>query len=124
MLFRSAHSYGSWGTCEFTVTTSEGQFLGYCAQPNLNTPNGTYRVSELDNDMIKAALLIAPGGVPKLYQDYGKNIYNEKDNNVYAYAHALIGYLYMGSLKGLSTSMAAGVRNMADVLNQDRKSVV
>ncbi len=114
----TAHSYGSWGTCEFTVTTSEGQFLGYCAQPNLNTPNGTYRVSELDNDMIKAALLIAPGGVPKLYQDYGRNIYNEKDNNVYAYAHALIGYLYMGSLKGLSTSMAAGVRNMADVLNQ------
>lgn len=114
----TAHSYGSWGTCEFTVTTSEGQFLGYCAQPNLNTPNGTYRVSELDNDMIKAALLIAPGGVAKMYQDYGRNIYNEKDNNVYAYAHALIGYLYMGSLKGLSTSMAAGVRNMAEVLNQ------
>lgn len=112
------HSYGSWGTCEFTVTTGTGQYLGYCAQPNLGTPNGTYRVSELDNDMIKAALLIAPGGVPELYEAHGKNIYNEKDRNIYAYAHALIGYLYMGSLTGLSDSMAAGVRNMAAILSQ------
>lgn len=114
----TAHSYGSWGTCEFTVTTSAGQFLGYCAQPNLNTPNGTYRVSELDNDDIKAALLIAPGGVPYLYEHYGKYVYNEKDQNVYAYAHALIGYLYMGSLKGLSASMAEGVRHMAEVVHE------
>lgn len=112
----TSHSYGSWGTCEFSVTTSSGQFLGYCAQPSLATPDGTYRVSELHNDMIKAALLIAPGGVPRLYENYGKNIYNEKDKNVYAYAHALIGYLYMGSLKGLSSSMAAGVQHMAEVL--------
>lgn len=112
------HKYGSWGTCEFSVTTSSGQYLGYCAQPNLSTPNGTYRVSELHNDLIKAALLIAPGGVPQLYENYGKNIYNEKDNNVYAYAHALIGYLYMGSLKGLSSSMAEGIKHMAAVLNQ------
>lgn len=112
----TAHSYGSWGTCEFTVTTGAGQFLGYCAQPNLGTTSGTYRVSELDNDTIKAALLIAPGGVPQLYENYGKYVYNEKDQNVYAYAHALIGYLYMGSLKGLSASMAEGVRHMADVV--------
>lgn len=112
------HSYGSWGTCEFTVTTSTGQYLGYCAQPNLGTPDGTYSIAELDNTMIKAALLIAPGGVPQLYENYGKSIYNEADNNVYAYAHALIGYLYMGSLKGLSSSMAKGVENMANVLAQ------
>ncbi len=112
------HSYGSWGTCEFRVTTSTGQYLGYCAQPNLATPDGTYSIAELDNTMIKAALLIAPGGVPQLYENYGKSIYNEADNNVYAYAHALIGYLYMGSLKGLSSSMARGVENMANVLSQ------
>ena len=111
------HKYGSWGTCEFTVTTSSGQYLGYCAQPNLNTPDGTYQVAELDNELITAALLIAPGGVPELYDRFGKNIYNEGDNNVYAYAHALIGYLYMGSLKGLSASMASGVRHMAEVLS-------
>ncbi len=114
----TAHSYGSWSTCEFTVTTASGQYLGYCAQPNLGTPNGTYRISELDNEVIKAALLIAPGGVPEMYENYGKGIYNERDNNVYAYAHALIGYLYMGSLKRLSASMAAGVQNMAAVVNQ------
>ncbi len=114
----TAHKYGSWGTCEFTVTTSSGQYLGYCAQPNLDTPNGTYRVAQLDNELITAALLIAPGGVPELYDRFGKNIYNEGDNNVYAYAHALIGYLYMGSLKGLSDSMASGVRHMAEVLSE------
>lgn len=114
----TSHSYGSWSTHEYHVTTSDGQFLGYCAQPNLASPNGTYQISELDNDMIKAALLIAPGGVPRMYEDFGKNIYNEADGNVYAYAHALIGYLYMGSLQGLSASMAQGVQNMVNVLTQ------
>lgn len=114
----TSHRYGGWSTHEYHVTTGTGQFLGYCAQPNLESPNGIYSISELDNTMIKAALLIAPGGVPQLYENYGKNIYNEADNNVYAYAHALIGYLYMGSLKGLTASMADGVKNMAAILSQ------
>lgn len=113
-----SHSYGSWNTHEYHITTGSGQFLGYCAQPNLASPSGTFRVSELDNELIKAALLIAPGGEPQLYENYGKGVYNERDNNVYAYAHALIGYLYMGSLQGLSASMADGVKNMASVLAQ------
>lgn len=114
----TSHSYGSWSTYEYNITTSSGQFLGYCAQPMLASPNGTYTVSELNHDLIKAALLIAPGGVSEMYNNYGRNIYNEADNNVYAYAHALIGYLYSGSLQGLSASMADGVKNMAAVLSQ------
>ncbi len=113
-----SHWYGSWSTHEYHITTGSGEFLGYCAQPNLSSPSGTFRVSELDNEMIKAALLAAPGGEPQLYEEYGRGIYNERDNNVYAYAHALIGYLYMGSLQGLSASMADGVKNMASVLAQ------
>lgn len=113
-----SHRYGSWSTHEYHITTDSGEFLGYCAQPNLTSPSGTFRVSELDNEMIKAALLAAPGGEPQLYEKYGKGIYNESDNNVFAYAHALIGYLYMGSLQGLSASMADGVKNMASVLAQ------
>lgn len=114
----TSHSYGSWSTHEYNITTSAGQFLGYCAQPMLASPNGTYTVLELNHDLIKAALMIAPGGVPEMYHDYGRSIYNEADNNVYAYAHALIGYLYSGSLQGLSATMADGVKNMAAVLSQ------
>lgn len=114
----TSHSYGSWSTYEYNITTGSGQFLGYCAQPMLTSPNGTYTVSELNHELIKAALLIAPGGMPEMYNNYGRNIYNEADHNVYAYAHALIGYLYSGSLQGLSASMADGVKNMAVVLNQ------
>lgn len=113
----AVHNYGEWGTSEFSVTAGSEQYLGYCAQPTLSPPNGTYRVSALNNDMIKAALMIAPGGDPQMYEQYGKTIYMEEKNNVYAYAHALIGFLYMGSLKGLGPFMAANIRSMAEDLS-------
>ena len=105
------HSYGSWGTCEFNVKTETGNHLGFCAEPNSGTPSGNFSVSILDdsqekNANIKAAVLCYV--IPELYEGLGKNIYNEKDNNTYAYCHALIGYLYNGSLTGLSSSMADG----------------
>ena len=98
------HSYGSWGTCEFNVKTETGNHLGFCAEPNSGTPSGNFSVSILDdsqekNANIKAAVLCYV--IPELYEGLGKNIYNEKDNNTYAYCHALIGYLYNGSLTGL-----------------------
>lgn len=114
----AVHNYGEWGTSEFSVTTNSGQFLGYCAQPTLSPPNGTYQVSVLNNDLIKAALMIAPGGDPQMYEEYGKSIYMEEKNNVYAFAHALIGFLYMGSLKGLGPFMAANIRSMEEKLNR------
>lgn len=114
----AVHNYGEWGTSEFSVTVGSEQYLGYCAQPTLSPPNGTYRVSVLNNDMIKAALMIAPGGDPQMYEQYGKTIYMEENNNVYAYAHALIGFLYMDSLKGLGPFMAANIRSMADDLSR------
>lgn len=106
--------YGSWNTCTFNVSTSGGTFMGYCAEPMSPTPNGRYTVSELNSDYILSAILLYE--IPELYEHLGKNIYNEKDNNMYAYCHAAIGYLYNGSLTGLSSSMAAGVKNMVNVI--------
>ena len=119
------HSYGSWGTCEFNVKTETGNHLGFCAEPNSGTPSGNFSVSILDdsqekNANIKAAVLCYV--IPELYEALGKNIYNEKDNNTYAYCHALIGYLYNGSLTGLSASMANGVKMMRDAVNYQRQT--
>jgi len=119
------HSYGSWGTCEFDVRTQTGNHLGFCAEPNSGTPSGNFQVSILDDSIeknanIKAAILCYV--IPELYEALGKNIYNEKDNNTYAYCHALIGYLYNGSLTGLSASMANGVKMMRDAVNYQRQT--
>lgn len=119
------HSYGSWGTCEFNVKTETGNHLGFCAEPNSGTPSGNFSVSILDDSIeknvnIKAAVLCYV--IPELYEALGKNIYNEKDNNTYAYCHALIGYLYSGSLTGLSASMADGVKMMYSTINTHRQT--
>lgn len=104
--------YGSWSTCTFSVTTSTGSHLGYCAEPDSPTPNGTYTVSSLNNDYILTAMLCYE--ITELYNNIGKNLYNEADNNMYAYCHATIGYLYNGSLTGLSVNMANGIKNVAN----------
>ena len=72
------------------------------------------------NANIKAAVLCYV--IPELYEALGKNIYNEKDNNTYAYCHALIGCLYSGSLTGLSASMADGVKMMYSTINTHRQT--
>ena len=106
----AGHSYGSWGTCEFSVATQTGTHLGFCAEPDTGTPSGQFTVSKLNSDTIKALILCYI--IPELYQNLGKNIFNERDNNMYAYCHAAIGYAYNGSLTGLSYNMANGVKQM------------
>lgn len=108
--YGGSHSYGSWFTREFYVAAETGKYTGYCVQPMSPPPSGTYQVSRLDNDVMKALLMMAPGY--PYYEAYGKIIYNEADNNTYAYAHAALSYAYEGSLTGLSASMQAGVTNM------------
>lgn len=108
------HSYGSWDTCEFTVSTETGDYLGFCAQPSKDTTSGVYQVSELQNDLIKALILCYI--VPELYTQIGKNLYNQSDNNSYAYCHAAIGYWYSGSLNGLTSSMQEEVKQIVEVV--------
>ena len=105
------HSYGSWSTSEFAVETETGTHSGYCAQPNLSTPSGTYVVSELKSDYILATLLLGPDG--PFYSHWG-NIMQAEDD--YAMCHAVIGWLYMGSDQGLSAAEALAVKNAADFI--------
>lgn len=113
--YGASHNYGSWFTREFSVATETGTYTGYCVQPLTPPPSGTYQVSLLNNDLIKALLLIAPGG--PYYDPYGEILFNG-DNNAYAYAHAALSYAYEGSLTGLSASMQEGVRRMVDQYGQ------
>ena len=118
------HLYGSWGTPEFTVDTETGSYLGYCAQPDSPAPSGTYTVAVLEHDLMKTVLLCAPGG--PLFEIHGNNIFYDTnvggDGNVYANAHAVLGYIYEGSLYGLSESYAQGILRMTaqcqELLNQ------
>ena len=105
----ASHSYGSWFTREFYVEAETGNYTGYCVQPMSPAPSGTYQVSRLDNDVVKALLMMAPGYA--YYDPYGIILF-AGDNNAYAYAHAALSYAYEGSLTGLSASMQAGVKNM------------
>lgn len=66
----AGHSYGSWGTCEFSVKTQTGTYLGFCAEPNSTTPSGTFSVSELNSDIIKALILCYV--IPELYENFRK----------------------------------------------------
>ena len=108
--YGASHSYGSWFTREFYVAAETGNYTGYCVQPLSPPPSGSYQVSKLDNDLIKALLMMAPGY--PYFDSYGRIIYDEARNNTYAYAHAALSYAYEGSLTGLSESMQAGIKNM------------
>ena len=57
----ASHSYGSWFTREFYVEAETGNYTGYCVQPMSPAPSGTYQVSRLDYDVVKALLMMAPG---------------------------------------------------------------
>lgn len=112
-----AHYYGGWSTNEFNVAAETGNYLGFCAQPNEPTPSGTYAVAVLNDEAIKFMLVAYQHyleGPSALLYSWAQRVFNEKDNNMYAYAHAAIGYKYAGSLTGLSPSMADGVKNMVD----------
>ena len=105
--------YGNWSTNKFSI---DGKYLGYCAQPNSPTPRGNYAAYELNNDMVKVCLMCAPGGpldgkiggFPAGSIFYDPNV---PGGNMYANAHAAIGYVYSGSLAGLSSSYAAGIKS-------------
>lgn len=105
------HRYGTWSTSEFAVETETGTHSGYCAQPNLGTPSGTYVVSELKSDYILATLLLGPDGP---FYSHWENIIQAEDD--YAMCHAVIGWLYMGSDQGLSASETLAVKNAADFI--------
>lgn len=104
------HYYENWFTREFTVVSETGTYMGYCVQPLSPPPSGQYVVSRLDNDVIKALLMMAPGY--PYYESHGKNLYREEGGNTYAYAHAAMSYAYEGSLTGLSDAMQEEVKRM------------
>ncbi len=105
--------YGSWSTCKFDVSGR----LGYCAQPNSGTPSGVFTSHHLNNDLVKILLMCAPGGpldgkiggFPAGSIFYDPNV---SGGNVYANAHACIGYAYSQQTTGLSYSYIAGINRM------------
>ena len=113
-------NYGGWFTHYFTA---DGH-TAFCAEPNVTSPNtGTYAAYEIDNNnVLRTAILCAPGGPldgridgfphGSIYYDTNPSVVN---GNMYPNAHATIGYLYTGSLAGLSPSYSQGIRNMAQL---------
>lgn len=120
---KEAHRYGSWGTNRFDVSGR----TGYCAQPNSSTPSGNYRAFRLNNDLIKVLLMCAPGGpldgkiggFPAGSIFYDPNV---AGGNVYANAHACIGYVYSGQTTGLGYSYLAGIERMIQLARNVQKN--
>lgn len=113
------HSYGSWVTNEFYVVTDEGNYMGYCAQPNKPTPSGIYRISQLNNDRIKMALMFGADGpwAKEASELCGGTA------NPYPYIHAMIGIEYTGDTNGLSSEQILGIRNALDEQMQKRANM-
>ena len=110
------HAYGSWNTCEFEIDRDGVISQGYCAEPNSDTPDGTFQAYELNNDDIKAILLFAPGG-PNFDQSWWDAFGNnpatgggDGHNDPYSLAHACIGYAYSGETTGLSDTDVEEIR--------------
>lgn len=120
------HAYGSWNTTEFSVQTETGTHLGYCAEPNSPTPSGVFQVSKLENDLIKAMLLVSIGGpaydVSKPYFESPSVQAHIPD--IYGCCHAVIGYLYGGYTTGLNYNQLAWVYNISVELKERWVKVV
>ncbi len=90
-------------TRPYTVTTAAGTFTAYCAQPPASAPRGDRTVARLTNDVMKAIMLIQEcPGLSDLCNTifYGK--YCATPQLRYAFAHALVGFVYEGHTQGLS----------------------
>lgn len=101
------HNYGSWVTNEFYVLTENGNYMGYCAQPNKPTPSGHYQISQLNSDRIKMALMFGADGpwakeAATLFGGTG---------DPYPYVHAMIGFEYTGETSGLTNEQINAMRN-------------
>lgn len=120
------HAYGSWNTTEFSVQTETGTHLGYCAEPNSPTPSGVFQISKLNNDLIKAMLLVSIGGpaydVSKPYFESPSVQAHIPD--IYGCCHAVIGYLYGGYTTGLNYNQLAWVYNISVELKERWVKVV
>lgn len=104
------HNYGSWVTNEFYVLTENGNYMGYCAQPNKPTPSGHYQISQLNHDRIKMALMFGADGpwakeAAALFGGTGEP---------YPYVHAMIGIEYTGETSGLTSEQINAMRNALD----------
>ncbi|WP_052083975.1 SpaA isopeptide-forming pilin-related protein [Eubacterium sp. ER2] len=114
-------NYGGWFTHRFTANGR----TAYCAEPNVTSPSdGQYAAYKIDNNpLLRTAILLAPGGpldgkIPgytngSIYWDNNPSVVN---GNQYQNAHAVIGYIYTGSLAGLSSSYAQGIRTMTGLV--------
>lgn len=114
----ASHHYGAWSTHEYHISTDAGSFLGYCAEPRKSSPNGTYPISVLNNKMVKAALLISPGGAWSSVGDKTFPIITGGASSNYSCGHALVGYLYSGSKQGLDATYVNYLDAMVEVLNE------
>lgn len=104
------HNYGNWVTNEFYVLTENGNYMGYCAQPNKPTPSGRYQISQLNHDRIKMALMFGADGpwakeAAALFGGTGEP---------YPYVHAMIGIEYTGETSGLTSEQINAMRNALD----------
>lgn len=100
--------YSSWVTHHFDVVNQDGSTdLGFCVQPNKDTPSGQYQAQVLNNDVIKYILMLYAG-------DPGGFVLGSHPEN-YAVCHAILSYVYTGSTKGLNAGDKAAIIDFVEV---------
>lgn len=99
-------SYNGWSTSIYNVMGNE-TYLGVCAEPSKASPSGTYTVSALNDEVIKA-LLYAFTDSGYRESLFGSTSYQQQFINM----HTTIGYRYSGDLKGADAGTIQGAKNV------------
>lgn len=112
-------SYGDWITNRFTIQSSAGgSFIGVCADPQKDTPEGQAPAVLIDSGetkirRIKLMLYILTAKTPET-EGIMNNIFQtiSDENTRFGYIHGVVGYLNSGDTTGLSAEEVQWIVNV------------
>ena len=114
--------YDNWSTSHFRVTDGGRSYKGYCAQPSLATPDGSYDSEKLGsstrNNMIKLIIYISEynnaytaSARAEIFDYWGAD-----SEERYAWTHAIIGAIYADDYTGISPGNVDYINRMKNKL--------
>ncbi len=115
--------YGNWFTHKFYMNGN----LAYCLQPELNPPGGGQYIADVINNnlLLQKGLYYLMGG-PGWTEEVRNSLFDDflTDNNIYAYCHVVLSYIYNGcdlnssAFTGLTQGEIEGLINITDAVGR------
>lgn len=115
--------YGNWFTHKFYMNGN----LAYCLQPELTPPEGGQYIAEvIDNNLLLQKGLYYLMGGPGWTEEVRNSLFDDflTDNNIYAYCHVVLSYIYNGcdlnssAFTGLTQGEIEGLINITEAVGR------